>query len=306
MAKERSCKKYTPIRRNCDLSDPELYRAPKEGYGFIYRYTFRNGKSYIGQTVKTPYQRLITHNVKGNPVDDIIRSGARFTVEILSEVKEEYLNGAEDYCINRFGTMAPRGYNYAYGGRRQGNRLSKESLAKIGVKSKKRMAEHPEIKERLMIARNEARRRRGCTVHRRLRDPIQVICLETGKRYTSINEASIEIGRRTLSIRKCLRGEVNTVGGYHWFVYSRYNLENADLILRCLTDWERTKASLKEASLKKDGFGRRVKVRCIENGAVYDSITEAGRSLGINKTMIGRTIINGKQTHGYHFEKVEI
>ena len=117
--------------------------------------------------------------------------------------------------INRFGTMAPRGYNYAYGGRRQGNRLSKESLAKIGVKSKKRMAEHPEIKERLMIARNEARRRRGCTVHRRLRDPIQVICLETGKRYTSINEASIEIGRRTLSIRKCLRGEVNTVGGYH-------------------------------------------------------------------------------------------
>ena len=48
------------------------------------------------------------------------------------------------------------------------------------------------------------------------------------------------------------------------------------------------------------------RVRCIENGVVYNSCREAGRALGINISLINK-VVSGKQesTKGLHFEVVE-
>ena len=52
--------------------------------------------------------------------------------------------------------------------------------------------------------------------------------------------------------------------------------------------------------------GKARKVRCIENGEVYNSQSEASRNLGVKQQAIGR-VLKGelKQTGGYHFEYVE-
>lgn len=87
-AEKRTIKKQRSIRRNCtNLDDPEFSRPPKEGHGFIYRYHFiKSGKDYIGQTVNTVKKRLQSHTSRDLLVDRMILSGAKFTVDILSEV----------------------------------------------------------------------------------------------------------------------------------------------------------------------------------------------------------------------------
>ncbi len=44
----------------------------------------------------------------------------------------------------------------------------------------------------------------------------QVICIETGKVYDSLLEASKECGCSKNHISDCCRGKRNTTGGYHW------------------------------------------------------------------------------------------
>lgn len=44
----------------------------------------------------------------------------------------------------------------------------------------------------------------------------QVICIETGKMYNSLLEASKECGCQKTHISDCCRGRRNTTGGYHW------------------------------------------------------------------------------------------
>lgn len=43
-----------------------------------------------------------------------------------------------------------------------------------------------------------------------------VICIETGKVFQSITEASIETGILKQSISHCCKGRYHTAGGYHW------------------------------------------------------------------------------------------
>ena len=43
-----------------------------------------------------------------------------------------------------------------------------------------------------------------------------VICMETGKVYSSMKEASDELATCHMSIAKCCRGERKTAGGHHW------------------------------------------------------------------------------------------
>lgn len=105
---------------------------PKEGYGWIYKYTSPSGKSYIGQTTYSIYHRAGADGKRyKNCVvfyNAIQKYGLEnFTIEILDEVPEEELDKIEGMFIKKYNTIRPNGYNYYSFG--SGLRDTKKSTA---------------------------------------------------------------------------------------------------------------------------------------------------------------------------------
>lgn len=108
---------------NQQPSNKIFYQKPKQGYGFIYKYTSPSNKVYIGQTINTLATRA--KNIvsgKGYKKCPIFwkaiqkYSFTNFKVEILKEVPVSELNKWEKYYINYFNSIAPNGYNLTIGG----------------------------------------------------------------------------------------------------------------------------------------------------------------------------------------------
>ena len=53
-------------------------------------------------------------------------------------------------------------------------------------------------------------------VHKKPRSGTPGICIETGKTYNTINEASVDTGANKITIGKCCKGFAKTSGGLHW------------------------------------------------------------------------------------------
>lgn len=301
--KPRTEKRVVKRRINCDLSDPELNRKPKEGCGFIYMYTFRNGKRYIGQTRYTVKKRLLSHVSKTMIVDKVIRSGASFKVDILSEPKLEFLNDAEDYCINRFNALIPNGYNQLVGNH-NAPMLDPDVAKRVGASFKMYIESHPDYRIKLSRRMKETHKRypdgtSPCFMKRK------IICLETKKVYDSITKAAEDMKCTNAQISCALRFKKNahTAGGCHWFPYDVQYLEDSDMILQIIKDYE--------AQCKDQRFERRtrtygVKILCKETGIIYDTIKSVCECMDISKSYLIR-YLNGtaKAVKGYHFEKVE-
>ena len=53
-------------------------------------------------------------------------------------------------------------------------------------------------------------------VHKKPKPGTHVTCIETGKTYNTINDASIDTGANRITIGKCCKGLAKTSGGLHW------------------------------------------------------------------------------------------
>jgi len=100
--------------------DEIMNKKPKQGFGFIYKYTSPNGKSYIGQTVNSLKNRADKNGrlYKGSPnfYFAIQKHGFdNFKVEILEECKKSELDKQESYWIDFYNTIE-KGYNIKEGG----------------------------------------------------------------------------------------------------------------------------------------------------------------------------------------------
>ena len=92
-------------------------QRPKQGYGWIYKYTSPSGKSYVGQTIYSLYERA---GLNGRCYQNcttfysaIQKYGfENFSVEILDEVPEDQLEEKESQYITQYNTLLPNGYNY--------------------------------------------------------------------------------------------------------------------------------------------------------------------------------------------------
>ena len=57
----------------------------------------------------------------------------------------------------------------------------------------------------------------GCPICRAKRRSPSIVCCETGTHYSNASEASKALGiKHSSRIYSCCRGEIKTVGGYHW------------------------------------------------------------------------------------------
>ena len=112
-----------------------------------------------------------------------------------------------------------------------------------------------------------------------------VRCLETGKMYESIADASRDTGINHNSIRSVARGHRHKAGGYTW-------------------------EYVNPAPDKRDNRGRNQptakKVRCAETGNQFVSLSDAARAVGLrNGNSIRRAIDRGGTAGGYHWEYLD-
>ncbi|MBE5802793.1 MAG: GIY-YIG nuclease family protein [Clostridiales bacterium] len=109
-----------------------------------------------------------------------------------------------------------------------------------------------------------------------------IICLESGQQYPTARAAELDTGVSYKAISNAVRGKAKTAGGYHW--------EYVDEKLR--------PARVRENRCKKA-------IKCIETGAIYDSIAGASKETGISSTAIGNCVRGLSKTAGsFHWEYV--
>ena len=106
----------------------------------LYKLVFASGKAYIGQTARNMNTRIAQHkrSVKSNsqlPVHCAWRKYGEPAITVVAEFEtQDELHAAEKAAIIAIGTLAPQGYNVAYGGESAPSK-NPEVAAKIAAKA---------------------------------------------------------------------------------------------------------------------------------------------------------------------------
>lgn len=106
----------------------------------IYKLLFASGKAYIGQTVRTMNTRIAQHkrSVRSGsllPAHCAWRKYGEPAITVVAEFDtQEELHAAEKEAIIALGTLAPQGYNVAYGGETAPSK-NPDVAAKIAAKA---------------------------------------------------------------------------------------------------------------------------------------------------------------------------
>ena len=149
--------------------------------GFIYKYTFPNGKVYIGQSHEGVYRYGYIKGYRTQLVGKAMKKYPNYTKEILCYCCPCLLDFMESYYINKYKSINPEyGYNLDSGGHAV-KQISEEHKRKIALKNSK-----------------------------------AVMCVELNLEFPSASEAARQLGLRFSHICSCCRGELKTHGGYHW------------------------------------------------------------------------------------------
>ena len=102
--------------------------------GYIYILTSPNGKTYIGQTIRSIEKRIEDHQLKSSKCiairDAIQKYGWTNFEKDWYECPDDELNKHEKWMVKLMGTLAPDGYNLMEGGGSGGKR-SEETKQKM-------------------------------------------------------------------------------------------------------------------------------------------------------------------------------
>ena len=190
---------------------------------FIYKYTFPNGKIYIGQTYKGSRRFGKVSEYIGTLVYRAMKKYPNFSKEIIEYCSEETVDNREKYWISFYDSSnRNKGYNRDSGGN-----------------SNKRLSE--DLKRELSIK------------HKGLYDvPVLQYDLKGNfiKEWPSEKSVLDEMG---ISVNSCVRGRQKTAGGYQWrikgdsrIVEDIYNpVEQYSLKGEFIRSWE----TIEEASI---------------------------------------------------------
>lgn len=229
--------------------------AEKPGWK-VYRYTFPNGKVYIGKTYRKMSERQ--HNkewdgYKGCPA--VYNAIKKYGVENIVTNILFYGFMDEQKCSEREKQMIAHhrsnqieyGYNLTYGGEGTcGYRFSEEARKKIGEARRgkknhnygKRRSEETRSKiseslkgriitdeMRLEISKSLRGRHISDETRKKISEAKKgkpahnrkaVMCIETGTIYVSACDAAEAIGKRGCTVSDACKGRIHTAGGCHW------------------------------------------------------------------------------------------
>lgn len=117
---------------------------------------------------------------------------------------------------------------------------------------------------------------------------VKIICHETQELFYSITQASQKYNIVNTAINNCLKKRSRTCCGYHWFYYDYY-----------INNIEEVK---KEVSKKYICNNHRVK--CLNDGKIFDSKTEASKYYGIDISSVSNGCTN-KYNSKYKFMLID-
>jgi group I intron endonuclease len=132
------------------MSEIELKSETEERIGYIYSFTFPNGKQYIGQTIRNYQERWRQHKKVSNmpsakEYDHLMYRAIRkygwdnVIKDVICSCNLDQLNDLEILYIAKMKTLSPDGYNMTTGGS-QNMHMSEESKNKMSNKAKERFS----------------------------------------------------------------------------------------------------------------------------------------------------------------------
>ena len=300
------------------INNELFYQKPKNGYGYIYKYTSPSGKCYIGQTINSLKERAKSL-VNGNGYKKctvfwkaIQKYGwNNFKVEILEEVDVNLLNEREKYYISLFDSVAPKGYNLTSGGETG----KTKDVYVYSAQNGKFIEHYPSLTEASMntgvpietissiLSTTSSRKQVHNLVFTDNYIPIYDITNLSRKNYhkvyvydkngnylnnyESINSAAKALNITDGSIRKCFNGLSNHVRGYQ-FRDKQY--DKIDSI---------SKGSIPHISVCQ------ISPETQEIIATYPSMMAAARAVGLSRSDgIKKVITRGKGLSGGFFWKI--
>lgn len=203
----------------------------------VYMHTSPSGKRYIGITSKKPEYRWNHGNgYKSNKhfYSAILKYGwSNFKHEIVVD-NLEYKDACllEQELIAKYNTRDPaNGYNNSVGGESGalGVKQSAETIAKRRASrvytSSWAKGKHFTEEHRRKISESNKGKKVSPETRKKMSDAKKgfvpkiskpVICIETGVRYFGLMEAERQTGIAHSNIHRCITGQRNKAGGYHW------------------------------------------------------------------------------------------
>lgn len=119
-----------------------------------------------------------------------------------------------------------------------------------------------------------------------------IICLENKCIYSSIKEAAVDVNIHFSTISACLNGKIKTAKKLHWMFLTDYNKLTVEEINNILREKKRPKQCRQKR-----------KCLCIETQQIFNSITEASKSLSLSPSKITEVCQGKRKTTGnLHFK----
>ena len=239
-----------------------------------------NFKKYVGLTSRTVARRFYEHSInRKSAIGLAIQKYGRdnFLVVVIETCETlEKANEREKYWIAFHDCIAPSGYNRTDGG--ECAIPSEETRERQSEAANKRF-ENPQEREK--ISETLTGRKDSEEVKARKRAAQK-------KRYA---ENPMESQKQSEGLKK--RFSNPDEHKKHSEIMKKYKAEHP------VTDETKRAISVKKEKYKK-------KVRCIETGEIFESISIAAKNFNTEPTQISRVCRGVRQTyHGYHFEFVK-
>jgi hypothetical protein len=273
-------------------------------YGEIYIITNRaNGKRYIGQTIKSSYDRWKQHvgeskyKKNGYAITRAISKYGENNFEVFvfcSCSNREQLDFIENFLISELDSLVPNGYNLREGGR--GHSFCKETRYKMRI-AKLGRHQTPEAIENHAKTLRGKKKPEGLIAALIATIVIQVID-HNGKIYPSISAASRETGCSASCITRVVQGKLPQIKGFSFARVSENRIPTYD------PDRPRGQ-NRSEGSRKKMAETKQCPIED-QHGKRYASTKEAAAELGCSISAISKVLCGHNKTcKGLSFKFVD-
>ena len=252
-----------------------------------------DGKIYIGKTTRKLAIRIREHlNDKrtNSYIDRTLRLQGieAFDVSIVEECgTSEELNEREVHWIAHLNCKYPNGFNLTDGSDGTSGfsiplvTRKKISVARMGQKKSPEAIR--KTAETIRGSKRSAETRKHMSDSSKNKRP--VVCIETNKIFQSITAAAKWAGVSINVISNVLHGRTKIAGGCHW------RFSNSDVVV----------------VIEKDTTPKHYKkVRCLETGEIFPTITAAAKWAGVAENTLCATLHGKQKTSGKkHWEYVD-